>query len=109
MPEMTPRRNPNALLSRCVRNKLPWPHSCISVNTRKENKLISNAAATVSQRETATLDTAAHQRAARNAKVDRTWANPLILLAWACRRMMVRFCSFIRQTDDTIGHLSFHP
>ena len=107
MPETTPNRKPNARLSRWVRNKLPWPHSCISAKTRKVNKLISNTAATVSQRETSTLNTATHQRSARDANVVRTCVNPLTLSDWACRRMMARFCSFMRPIDDTIEHLRF--
>src|SRR5262245_40935885 len=107
MPETTPRRNPNARLSRRERNRLSWPHSCIKVNTRKEAKLISNTAATVSQCETAALDTAAHHRIASNPKAVSTWVNALRLLDLACRRMISRFCSLIRQIDDTTRHLGF--
>src|ERR1700731_3313410 len=107
MPEPTPRRKPNARLSHWVRNKLPWPHSCISAKTRKVNKLISNTAATVSQWETWTLNRATHQRSARDANVVRTCVNALTLSAWVCRRMMACFCSFMRSIDDTTGHLRF--
>src|ERR1700730_17242236 len=107
MPEPTPRRKPNARLSHWVRNKLPWPHSCISAKTRKVNKLISNTAATVSQWDTSTVNPATHQRNARDANVVRTCVNPLTLSAWVCRRMMARFCSFMSRIDDTIGHLGF--
>ena len=40
-----------------------------------------------------------------SANVVRTCVNPLTLSACACRRMMARFCSFMRRIDDTIGHL----
>src|ERR1700676_1217849 len=105
MPETTPRRKPNARLSRWVRNKLPWPHSCISAKARNVNKLISNTGATVSQGETSTLNTSTHQRSARYAKVVKTCVNPLTLSDWACPRMMARFCSFMWRIDDTIRHL----
>ncbi len=49
MPHTTPKMNPNALLSRAVRNKLPWPQSCISKKARITNRLIGKVTAAVSQ------------------------------------------------------------
>src|ERR1700687_4719782 len=107
MPETTPRRKPNPRLSHGLRNKLPCPHSCISVNARTVNKLNSSTAAAVSQSETWTLIRAAHQTSASDANVVRTCVNPLKLSALACPRIIACFCSLIRSIDDTIGVLRF--
>src|SRR6267143_3495685 len=107
MQETTPNKKPNKRLSCWLRNKLPWPHSCISAKARNVNRLISNTAGTVSQGETSTLNAATHQRSARDAKLVKTCVNPFTLSDWACPRMMARFCSFMWRIDDTIRHLGF--
>ena len=108
MPETTPRRKPNARLSHWVRNKLPWPHSCISAKTRKVNKLISNTAG--DGEPAGNIDTQhsdpPKERKGRQRRHELA-SMPLTLSAWACRRMMARFCSFMRRIDDTIELLGF--
>ena len=74
----------------------------MSAKTRTLNKLISNIEAAVSQSETLTLNSAAHQTSASSANVIRTCVKPLISSARACSRVMACCCSFIVRIEDII-------
>src|SRR6185437_9451804 len=101
MPDRTPRRNPTVRLSRRLRNKLPWPHSCIRPKTRTVNRMMGSNGTTASQGDTPAHLIAAHQRSVKGTKVAKTCFNPLMSSDLVYRPIMARFWR-LKQSFDTI-------
>ena len=90
MPVTTPKTKPKKRLRRPLRNRLPWPHSCIKTNARSTNRLIRTTMPAVSQREYSALRAAAYHSAASGNSVVATYDRALKLSGRTCRSMIAR-------------------
>src|ERR1700756_1215507 len=103
MPATTPRRKPAALLSEGLRNRLPWPHSCISAKTRRvRNVITSTATVAVSHQDSVADMTAPHQNSARGTSVVTTWVIPVISSDLPYRPIIACLYCLTRSIDDSM-------